>query len=114
MYYFGPFPFQKSHFYHFIYNICCTNQADPNAQDRTGRTALMYACMQRAGAQVASTLLSAGADPSMEDFSGASALVYAINAQHQPTVQVSQKERNPENSKLVMSCGDNDNWSYIC
>ncbi|KAM4542808.1 ankyrin repeat domain-containing protein 34B [Odontesthes bonariensis] len=64
------------------------NKADPNAQDRTGRTALMYACMQRAGAPVASTLLAAGADPSMEDFSGASALVYAINAQHQPTVQV--------------------------
>lgn len=64
-------------------------QADPNVQDRAGRTALMYACMERAGAQVASTLLAAGADPSMEDHSGASALVYAINAKHQPTLKVS-------------------------
>uniref|UniRef100_A0A8D3B4U5 Ankyrin repeat domain-containing protein 34B-like n=1 Tax=Scophthalmus maximus TaxID=52904 RepID=A0A8D3B4U5_SCOMX len=64
------------------------NKANPNVQDRAGRTALMYACMERAGAQVASTLLSAGADPSMEDSSGASALVYAINAQHQPTLEV--------------------------
>ncbi|XP_040917123.1 ankyrin repeat domain-containing protein 34B [Toxotes jaculatrix] len=64
------------------------NKANPNAQDCAGRTALMYACMERAGAQVASTLLSAGADPSMEDYSGASALVYAINAQHQPTLEV--------------------------
>lgn len=71
--------------------IFCANQADPNAQDRAGRTALMYVCMERAGAQVASTLLSAGADPSMEDYSGASALVYAINAQHQPTLKVSQE-----------------------
>ncbi|XP_010884698.3 ankyrin repeat domain-containing protein 34B isoform X2 [Esox lucius] len=64
------------------------NQADPNAQDRSGRTALMWSCMERAGAQVASTLISAGADPSMEDYSGASALVYAVNANHQPTLQV--------------------------
>ncbi|KAK5857638.1 hypothetical protein PBY51_010866 [Eleginops maclovinus] len=64
------------------------NKAEPNAQDRAGRTALMYACMERAGAQVASTLLAAGADPSIEDHSGASALVYAVNTQHQPTVKV--------------------------
>lgn len=64
------------------------NQADSNAQDQEGRTALMYACMQRAGALVASALVAAGADPCIEDGSGASALVYAINAQHQPTVQV--------------------------
>ncbi|XP_029973347.1 ankyrin repeat domain-containing protein 34B [Salarias fasciatus] len=64
------------------------NKADPNAQDWCGRTALMYACMERAGAQVASALLSAGADPSTEDHSGASALVYAINAQDQPTLKV--------------------------
>uniref|UniRef100_A0AAZ3SA70 Uncharacterized protein n=1 Tax=Oncorhynchus tshawytscha TaxID=74940 RepID=A0AAZ3SA70_ONCTS len=63
------------------------NQADPNAQDRSGRTALMYSCMERAGAQLASTLLSAGSDPSMADYSGASAMVYTINAQHQPTLQ---------------------------
>lgn len=48
----------------------------------------MYTCMERAGPQVASTLLAAGADPTMEDRSGASALVYAINAQHQPTLKV--------------------------
>ncbi|XP_028994401.1 ankyrin repeat domain-containing protein 34A-like isoform X2 [Betta splendens] len=48
----------------------------------------MYACMERAGARVASVLLAAGADPSMEDRSGASALVYAVNAQHQPTLKV--------------------------
>ncbi|CAJ1074403.1 ankyrin repeat domain-containing protein 34B-like [Xyrichtys novacula] len=64
------------------------NKADPNAQDQAGRTALMYTCMERAGEQVASTLLAAGADPSMEDRFGASALVYAINAQHQPTLKV--------------------------
>ncbi|KAM8915752.1 ankyrin repeat domain-containing protein 34C [Spinachia spinachia] len=64
------------------------NKADPNARDRAGRTALMYTCVQRAGAQVASCLIAAGADPSMEDYSGASALVYAINAQHRPTLKV--------------------------
>ncbi|XP_037342976.2 uncharacterized protein LOC119227891 [Pungitius pungitius] len=64
------------------------NKADPNARDRAGRTALMYVCAQRAGAQVASSLIAAGADPSMEDYSGASALVYAINAQHRPTLKV--------------------------
>ncbi|XP_016518697.1 ankyrin repeat domain-containing protein 34B isoform X2 [Poecilia formosa] len=64
------------------------NKADPNAQDQEGRTPLMYTCMQRAGAPVASALVAAGADPCIEDGSGASALVYAINAQHQPTVQV--------------------------
>ncbi|XP_015243319.1 PREDICTED: ankyrin repeat domain-containing protein 34B-like [Cyprinodon variegatus] len=64
------------------------NKADPNMQDQDGRSALMYACMQRAGALVASTLVAAGADPCMEDGTGASALVYAINAQHQPTLQV--------------------------
>ncbi|XP_017158041.1 uncharacterized protein LOC103458468 isoform X3 [Poecilia reticulata] len=69
-------------------NSITYNQADPNAQDQEGRTALMYACMQRAGAPVASALVAAGADPCIEDSSGASALVYAINAQHQPTVQV--------------------------
>lgn len=84
--------------------MCFFPQANPNVQDRAGRTALMYACMERAGAQVASTLLSAGADPSMEDSSGASALVYAINARHQPTLEVSPSEpmiRESQKSKLL-------------
>lgn len=84
-------------------------QADPNAQDRAGRTALMYACMERGGAQVVSTLLAAGADPSMEDHRGASALVYAINAQHQPTLKVSRRGRRdhrklPETIKATSGC----------
>lgn len=48
----------------------------------------MYACMERAGPQVASALLAAGADPTMQDRSGASALVYAIDTQDQPTLKV--------------------------
>lgn len=64
------------------------HSAEPNAQDKAGRTALMYACMERAGSEVASSLIAAGADPSMEDYSGASALVYAINSQHQETLRV--------------------------
>nr|XP_054597707.1 ankyrin repeat domain-containing protein 34B [Nothobranchius furzeri] len=67
----------------FLNKMLRLNQADPNA-----RAALMHACTERAGVHVAQSLLAAGADPCMEDVSGASALVYAINAQHQPTVQV--------------------------
>lgn len=81
------------------YIYFCATQADPNAQDRAGRTALMYACMEQAGARVASVLLAAGADPSMEDYSGASALVYAVNAQHQPTLKVSW-----DSESLVKAC----------
>uniref|UniRef100_A0A665U787 Uncharacterized protein n=1 Tax=Echeneis naucrates TaxID=173247 RepID=A0A665U787_ECHNA len=90
--------------------------AQVNARNPSGETALLAACkglrgepagahtvklltyllrnkvglwrLRMTGAQVAATLLSAGADPSMEDYSGASALVYAINAQHQPTLEV--------------------------
>lgn len=82
--------------------VFCSNQADPNAQDYTGRTPLMYACMERAGVQVAETLLAAGADPCMEDCSGVSALVHAINAQHQPTVQVSQDDKGRIIIQLVL------------
>lgn len=81
--------------------LLSTNQADPNAQDHAGRTALMYACMERAGVQVVSALLSAGADPCMEDFSGALALVYAINTEHQPTLKVSQKEERRIKAKSI-------------
>lgn len=52
----------------------------------------MYACKERAGVQVAQTLLAGGADPCMEDRSGASAFINAINAQHQPTVQVGKEK----------------------
>lgn len=56
------------------------NRADPNIQDKSGKTALIHACIRRAGGEVVSLLLENGADPSLEDRTGASALVYAINA----------------------------------
>ncbi|KAK2503924.1 hypothetical protein MC885_007841 [Smutsia gigantea] len=56
------------------------NRADPNIQDKSGKTALIHACIRRAGGDVVSLLLENGADPSLEDRTGASALVYAINA----------------------------------
>ncbi|CAG13108.1 unnamed protein product, partial [Tetraodon nigroviridis] len=64
------------------------NQADPNIQDKAGRTALMHACMHKAGHEVVDHLLSNGADPSLEDRSGASALVYAINADDKETLKL--------------------------
>ncbi|XP_061896610.1 ankyrin repeat domain-containing protein 34C-like [Entelurus aequoreus] len=64
------------------------NQADPNIQDKGGRTALMHACIHEAGHEVVEHLLSNGADPSLEDRSGASALVYAINADEKQTLKL--------------------------
>ncbi|KAL2093001.1 hypothetical protein ACEWY4_010313 [Coilia grayii] len=64
------------------------NKADPNIQDKTGKSALMHACSHRAGHEVVSLLLTNGADPSLEDRSGASALVYAINADDKDTLKV--------------------------
>ncbi|KAM9376067.1 ankyrin repeat domain-containing protein 34C [Pholidichthys leucotaenia] len=64
------------------------NQADPNIQDKSGRTALMHACIHKAGHEVVDHLLSNGADPSLEDRSGASALVYAINADEKETLKL--------------------------
>ncbi|XP_030622538.1 ankyrin repeat domain-containing protein 34C [Chanos chanos] len=64
------------------------NKADPNIQDKAGRTALMHACSHRAGHEVVSLLLSNGADPSLEDRSGSSALVYAVNADDKETLKV--------------------------
>ncbi|XP_054632545.1 ankyrin repeat domain-containing protein 34C [Dunckerocampus dactyliophorus] len=64
------------------------NQADPNIQDKGGRTALMHACIHEAGHEVVDHLLSNGADPSLEDRSGASALVYAINTDEKQTLKL--------------------------
>ncbi|KAM7396699.1 hypothetical protein PAMP_019722 [Pampus punctatissimus] len=64
------------------------NQADPNIQDKGGKTALMHACIHKAGHEVVDHLLSNGADPSLEDRSGASALVYAINADDKQTLKL--------------------------
>lgn len=62
--------------------------ADPNIQDKSGKTALMHACMERAGVEVLSLLLSSGADPSLEDRSGSSALVYAVNSGDKDALRV--------------------------
>ncbi|XP_028306048.1 ankyrin repeat domain-containing protein 34C [Gouania willdenowi] len=64
------------------------NEADPNIQDKLGRTALMHACIHKAGHEVVDHLLSNGADPSLDDRSGASALVYAINADDKETLKL--------------------------
>lgn len=64
------------------------NGADPNIQDKTGKTALMHACLDRAGEEVLFQLLSSGADLSLEDHSGASALVYAVNAGDKEALRV--------------------------
>lgn len=64
------------------------HQADPNIQDKAGRTALMHACIHKAGHEAVDHLLSNGADPSLEDRSGASALVYAINADDKQTLKL--------------------------
>lgn len=64
------------------------NKADPNIQDKAGRTALMHACSHRAGHEVVSLLLTNGADPSLEDRHGSSALVYAVNADDKETLKV--------------------------
>ncbi|XP_052008832.1 ankyrin repeat domain-containing protein 34C-like [Xyrauchen texanus] len=64
------------------------NKADPNIQDKAGRTVLMHACSHRAGNEVVSLLLSNGADPSLEDRCGSSALVYAVNADDKETLKV--------------------------
>ncbi|XP_061629671.1 ankyrin repeat domain-containing protein 34C [Phyllopteryx taeniolatus] len=64
------------------------NQADPNIQDKGGRSALMHACIHEAGHEVVDHLLSNGADPSLEDRGGASALVHAINADEKQTLKL--------------------------
>lgn len=64
------------------------NGADPNIQDKSGKTALMHACVERAGVEVLSQLLYSGADLSLEDHSGSSALVYAVNAGDKEALRV--------------------------
>jgi hypothetical protein len=64
------------------------NNADPNIQDKSGKTALMHACLEKTGPEVVSLLLKSGADLSLQDHSGYSALVYAINAEDRETLKV--------------------------
>lgn len=62
--------------------------ADPNIQDKTGKTALMHACLEQAGAEILSLLLSSGADPTLEDHAGLSALVHAVNSGNRDVLRV--------------------------
>lgn len=64
------------------------NGADPNIQDKTGKTALMHACLEQVGAEILSLLLSSGADPTLEDHAGLSALVYAVNSGNRNVLRV--------------------------
>ncbi|NXH09703.1 AN34B protein, partial [Bucco capensis] len=63
-------------------------KADPNIQDKSGKTALMHACLEKAGPEVVSLLLNSGADPSLQDHSNCSALVYAIHSEDKETLNV--------------------------
>ncbi len=64
------------------------NGADPNIQDKTGKSALMHACLEQAGAEILSLLLNSGADPTLEDHAGLSALVYAVNSGNREVLRV--------------------------
>ncbi|NWX40461.1 AN34B protein, partial [Steatornis caripensis] len=64
------------------------NKADPNIQDKSGKTALMHACLENAGPEVVSLLLKSGADPSLQDHCHCSALVYAIHSEDKETLKV--------------------------
>ncbi|XP_062828368.1 ankyrin repeat domain-containing protein 34B [Anolis carolinensis] len=64
------------------------NKADPNIQDKTGKTALMHACVQKAGPEIISLLLKSGADVSLQDHSGNSVLVYSVNSEDKETLKV--------------------------
>lgn len=64
------------------------NGADPNIQDKTGKTALMHACLEQVGTDVVSLLLSSGADPTIEDHTGLSALIHAVNTGHKEVLRV--------------------------
>ncbi|RVE68823.1 hypothetical protein OJAV_G00095470 [Oryzias javanicus] len=62
--------------------------ADPNIQDKTGKTALMHACLEQTGGEIVSLLLNNGADPTLEDHAGVSALVYAVNSGNRDILDV--------------------------
>lgn len=64
------------------------NGADPNIQDKMGKTALMHACLWQTGSEILSLLLSSGADPTLEDHEGFSALVYAVNSGNKENLKV--------------------------
>lgn len=70
------------------YRYLLENGADPNIQDKTGKTALMHACLEQAGADVLSLLLSSGADPTLQDHAGLSALIYAVNSGNRDVLKV--------------------------
>ena len=82
------------------------HQADPNIQDMAGRTALMHACIHKAGHEVVDHLLSNGADPSLEDRSGASALVYAINADDKETLKLLLDECKAKGKEVIIITTD--------
>lgn len=48
----------------------------------------MHACLERAGTNVVSLLLSCGADPTIEDHAGLSALIHAVNSGHRDVLRV--------------------------
>uniref|UniRef100_A0A3B5BGC9 Ankyrin repeat domain 34B n=1 Tax=Stegastes partitus TaxID=144197 RepID=A0A3B5BGC9_9TELE len=64
------------------------NGADPNIQDKVGKTALMHACLEQIGVEILSLLLASGADPTLEDHAGLSALVYAVNSGNRDILSV--------------------------
>ena len=60
--------------------------ADPNARDRSGKTALIHACQQNSDADVVQLLLQSGADPSTLDSSARTALDYAQAQQNNDVI----------------------------
>ena len=60
--------------------------ADPNARDRSGKTALIHACQQNSDADIVQLLLASGADPSTLDSSARTALDYAQAQQNSDVI----------------------------
>ena len=61
--------------------------ADPNIQEKDGRSALMYAS-QNGHSEVVQILLKGGADPNIQEKDGRSALMYASLNGHSEVVQI--------------------------